>query len=156
MSVPAPIRRDPSETVSTILLRIATGGRRPSMLPQFSSGSVQVFDHDGYFNSTSTASQKHQDTSDYDKDDSQEENPRCRRDKSMSAIRTNTYVQTDVLLASWARLHYGQCILSFSRASTIRFAGLTHLKSIAYITNLSEKAHFTRHNNAKTYCRIST
>ena len=44
----------------------------------------------------------------------------------MSAIWTNTYVETNVLFASWARLHYGQCILSVSWVSTIRCIAFSH------------------------------
>lgn len=62
---------------------------------------------------------KQQDSRDYEKHDRDEEDPRYRRDKSGSAIWTNIYVQTNVLFASWARLHYGQCILSVLWVSTI-------------------------------------
>ena len=65
------------------------------------------------FSHSFTSNLKQQDNRDYDKHDRDEEDPRYRRDKSVSAIRTNTYVQTNVLFASWARLHYGQCIPSF-------------------------------------------
>ena len=75
-----------------------------------------------------TASQKEQDNRHYDKDDGHEKDPRYRRDKSVSAIRTHAYVQTKSLLAAWARLHYALLILGVSWLSTIRcFAcSLTH------------------------------
>jgi hypothetical protein len=82
-----------------------------------------------------TSNLKQQDNRDYDKRDHDEENPRYRRDKSVSAIWANTYVETNVLFASWARLHYGQCILGVLWVSTIRcitFAELTDLRRIAY------------------------
>jgi hypothetical protein len=72
------------------------------------------------FSHSFTSNLKQQDNRDYDKHDRDEEDPRYRRDKSVSAIRTNTNVQTNVLFASWARLHYGQCILSVLWVSTIR------------------------------------
>ncbi len=43
-----------------------------------------------------------------------DDHPPDRRDEFVSAIGTNSYVQTKVLLAGWARLHYRQCILSVS------------------------------------------
>jgi hypothetical protein len=60
-----------------------------------------------------TAGQKEQDNRDYDKDDGHEKDPRYRRDKSVSTIRTHAYVQTKSLLAAWARLHYGLLFLAF-------------------------------------------
>ena len=77
-----------------------------------------------------TPNLKQQDNRDYDKHDRDKEDPRYRRDKSVSAIRTNTYVQTNVLFASWARLHYGQCIPSVLWVSTIRCITFANLKSI--------------------------
>jgi hypothetical protein len=67
-----------------------------------------------------TPNLKQQDTRDYDKHDRDEEGPCYGRDKFVSAIWANTYVETNVLFASWARLHYGQCILSVLWVSTIR------------------------------------
>src|SRR5208283_2858403 len=46
--------------------------------------------------------------------DRHDDHPPDRRDKFVSAIGTNSYVQAQVLLAGWTRLHYRQCILSVS------------------------------------------
>lgn len=69
------------------------------------------------------------------------------KDKSVSAIWTNTSVQTKRLLAGWARLHYGRCRLSVLWVSTIHCITFANLKSIAYHNQLVR----TRSRTARTW-----